>query len=166
MLQDMDLIKWRQDLEIDLAELRQILQSATVITPRRDNKLQTLKSRIADKIQNPINAGNGKLIIFTAFADTAEYLYENIAPQMEPLGIYTALVTGGTGTNKATIPIPSALKRSIKLSDLNTVLTLFSPISKSGKSIFPDMSTTIFIGILCALFSGLDVLTALARRMK
>ena len=145
LLQDMDLIKWRQDLEIDLAELRQILQSATVITPRRDNKLQTLKSRIADKIQNPINAGNGKLIIFTAFADTAEYLYENIAPQMEPLGIYTALVTGGTGTNKSTIPIPSSLKRSIKLSDLNTVLTLFSPISKSGKSIFPDMQEEIDI---------------------
>ncbi len=145
LLQDMDLIKWRQDLEIDLAELRQILQSATVITPRRDNKLQTLKSRIADKIQNPINAGNGKLIIFTAFADTAEYLYENIAPQMEPLGIYTALVTGGTGTNKSTIPIPSSLKRSIKLSDLNTVLTLFSPISKSGQSIFPDMQEEIDI---------------------
>ena len=145
LLQDMDLIKWRQDLQLDLEELQEILKSAKVITPIRDNKLQTLKNRIADKIQNPINAGNGKLIIFTAFADTAEYLYENIAPQMEPLGIYTALVTGGTGTNKSTIPIPSALKRSIKLSDLNTVLTLFSPISKSGKSIFPDMQEEIDI---------------------
>ena len=145
LLQDMDLFKWRQDLQLDLEELQEILQSAKVITPLRDNKLQTLKNRIADKIQNPINAGNGKLIIFTAFADTAEYLYENIAPQMEALGIYTALVTGGTGTNKSTIPIPSALKRSIKLSDLNTVLTLFSPISKSGKSIFPDMQEEIDI---------------------
>lgn len=144
-LQDMDLIKWRQDLQLDLEELQEILKSAKVITPIRDNKLQTLKNRIADKIQNPINAGNGKLIIFTAFADTAEYLYENIAPQMETLGIYTALVTGGTGTNKSTIPIPYALKRSIKLSDLNTVLTLFSPISKSGKSIFPDMQEEIDI---------------------
>lgn len=132
-------------MQLDLEELQEILKSAKVITPIRDNKLQTLKNRIADKIQNPINAGNGKLIIFTAFADTAEYLYENIAPQMEPLGIYTALVTGGTGTNKSTIPIPSALKRSIKLSDLNTVLTLFSPISKSGKSIFPDMQEEIDI---------------------
>ena len=145
LLQDMDLFKWRQDLQLDLEELQEILQSAKVITPIRDNKLRTLKNRIADKIQNPINAGNGKLIIFTAFADTAEYLYENIAPQMEALGIYTALVTGGTGTNKSTIPIPSALKRSIKLSDLNTVLTLFSPISKSGKSIFPDMQEEIDI---------------------
>ena len=67
LLQDMDLIKWRQDLEIDLEELQQIFESARVITPDRDNKLQTLKSRIDGKIQHPINDGNGKLIIFTAF---------------------------------------------------------------------------------------------------
>ena len=145
LLQDMDLIKWRQDLELDLEELTQILASAKIITPERDNKLQTLKNRIASKIENPINAGNGKLIIFTAFADTAEYLYKNIASSMEPLGIYTALVTGGSESNKSTLPIPSKLKRSIKISDLNTVLTLFSPISKEGKNIFPDMKEEIDI---------------------
>lgn len=143
LLQDMDLIKWRQDLEIDLEELQQIFRSAKVITPDRDNKLQTLKSRIVGKIQHPINDGNGKLIIFTAFADTAEYLYQNIAPQMAKMGKYTALVTGGTGTNKSTIPIPASMKKNIKLSDLNTVLTLFSPLSKDGKSIFPDMQDEI-----------------------
>ncbi len=145
LLQDMDLIKWRQDLEQDLTELTEILNSAKVIKPERDNKLQTLKNRIANKIENPINPGNGKLIIFTAFADTAEYLYKNIAPAMEGLGIYTALVTGGSESNKSTIPIPAKLKRSIKLSDLNTVLTLFSPISKEGKNIFPDMQDEIDI---------------------
>lgn len=145
LLQDMDLIKWRQDLELDLEELTQIRNSAKVITPERDNKLQTLKNRIANKIENPINPGNGKIIIFTAFADTAEYLYKNIAPAMEPLGIYTALVTGGSESNKSTLPIPSSMKRSIKLSDLNTVLTLFSPISKEGKNIFPDMKDEIDI---------------------
>ena len=145
LLQDMDLIKWRQDLELDLKELTKILNSAKVITPERDNKLQTLKNRIANKIENPINPGNGKLIIFTAFADTAEYLYKNIAPAMEGLGIYTALVTGGSESNKSTLPIPSSMKRSIKLSDLNTVLTLFSPISKEGKHIFPDMKDEIDI---------------------
>lgn len=143
LLQDMDLIKWRQDLEIDLEELQQIFRSAKVITPDRDNKLQTLKSRIVGKIQHPINDGNGKLIIFTAFADTAEYLYQNIAHQMAKMGKYTALVTGGTGTNKSTIPIPASMKKNIKLSDLNTVLTLFSPLSKDGKSIFPDMQDEI-----------------------
>ncbi len=145
LLQDMDLIKWWQDLELDLEELTQILNSAKVITPKRDNKLQTLKNRIANKIENPINPGNGKLLIFTAFADTAEYLYKNIAPAMEGLGIYTALVTGGSESNKSTLPIPSSMKRSIKLSDLNTVLTLFSPVSKEGKNIFPDMKDEIDI---------------------
>ena len=145
LLQDMDLIKWRQDLELDLEELTQILNSAKVITPKRDMKLQTLKNRIASKIENPINPGNGKLLIFTAFADTAEYLYKNIAPAMEPLGIYTALVTGSSESNKSTLPIPSSMKRNIKLSDLNTVLTLFSPIAKEGKNIFPDMKDEIDI---------------------
>lgn len=145
LLQDMDLRKWRQDMELDLEELRQILSSARMITPDRDQKLQTLKDRIADKIQHPINAGNGKLIIFTAFADTARYLYENIAQNMAALGIYTALVTGSASTNQSTVPIPAAMKRSIKLSDLNTVLTLFSPKSKSGKTIFPDMQEEIDI---------------------
>ncbi|MGP1408297.1 C-terminal helicase domain-containing protein, partial [Selenomonas sp.] len=145
LLQDMDLIKWRQDLEQDAEELAEILKSAKVITPQRDNKLQTLKNRIARKIEDPINPGNGKLIIFTAFADTAEYLYKNIAPAMESSGIYTALVTGGSESNKSTLPIPAALRRSIRLSDLNTVLTLFSPASKEGKNIFPDMQEEIDI---------------------
>lgn len=145
LLQDMDLIKWRQDLEQDAEELAEILKSAKVITPQRDNKLQTLKDRIARKIENPINPGNGKLIIFTAFADTAEYLYQNIAPAMESSGIYTALVTGGSESNKSTLPIPAALRRSVRLSDLNTVLTLFSPASKEGKNIFPDMQEEIDI---------------------
>ena len=143
LLQDMDLIKWRQDLEQDSEELAKILKSAKVITPQRDNKLQTLKNHIVRKIENPINPGNGKIIIFTAFADTAEYLYKNIAPDMERSGIYTALVTGGSESNKSTLPIPASLKRSIKLSDLNTVLTMFSPVSKDGKHIFPDISDEI-----------------------
>ena len=145
LLQDMDLIKWRQDLEIDLEELKEILKSAKKITPERDNKLQILQKRIAGKIQNPINKGNGKIIIFTAFADTAEYLYQYIAPKLAPVGIYTALVTGGTGTNKSTLLIPAGMKRDIKISDLNTVLTLFSPLSKSAKSIYPNMKDEIDI---------------------
>lgn len=143
LLQDMDLIKWKQDLNFDLEELQHILQNAKIIKPERDNKLQTLKKRIQCKIRNPINERNRKLIIFTAFADTAEYLYENIAPYLLSSGVYTALVIGGSSTNKSTIPIPLALRKNIKLSDLNTVLTLFSPQSKGGKHIFPDMQDEI-----------------------
>ena len=130
LLQDMDLIKWRQDLAQDLEELTEILRRAKAITPERDQKLQTLKKRIAAKIEQPINPGNGKIIIFTAFADTAEYLYQEIAPRMEAVGIYTALVTGGSEHNKSTLPIPPTLKRSVRLSDLNTVLTLFEASSE------------------------------------
>ena len=143
LLQDMDLIKWRQDLAQDLEELTEILRRAKAITPERDQKLQTLKKRIAAKIEQPINPGNGKIIIFTAFADTAEYLYQEIAPRMEAVGIYTALVTGGSEHNKSTLPIPPTLKRSVRLSDLNTVLTLFSPGSKDGKNIFPEIQDEI-----------------------
>lgn len=143
LLQDMDLIKWRQDLAQDLEELTEILRRAKAITPERDQKLQTLKKRIAAKIEQPINPGNGKIIIFTAFADTAEYLYQEIAPRMEAVGIYTALVTGGSEHNKSTLPIPPTLKRSVRLSDLNTVLTLFSPGSKAGKNIFPEIQDEI-----------------------
>ena len=143
LLQDMDLIKWRQDLAQDLEELTEVLRRAKAITPERDQKLQTLKKRIAAKIEQPINPGNGKIIIFTAFADTAEYLYQEIAPRMEAVGIYTALVTGGSEHNKSTLPIPPTLKRSVRLSDLNTVLTLFSPGSKDGKNIFPEIQDEI-----------------------
>jgi len=143
LLQDMDLIKWRQDLAQDLEELTEILRRAKAITPERDQKLQTLKKRIAAKIEQPINPGNSKIIIFTAFADTAEYLYQEIAPRMEAVGIYTALVTGGSEHNKSTLPIPPTLKRSVRLSDLNTVLTLFSPGSKDGKNIFPEIQDEI-----------------------
>jgi len=143
LLQDMDLIKWRQDLAQDLEELTEVLRRAKAITPERDQKLQTLKKRIAAKIEQPINPGNGKIIIFTAFADTAEYLYQEIAPRMEAVGIYTALVTGGSEHNKSTLPIPPTLKRSVRLSDLNMVLTLFSPGSKDGKNIFPEIQDEI-----------------------
>ena len=63
------------------------------------------------------------LLPAAAFADTAEYLYQHIAPKLAPVGIYTALVTGGTGTNKSTLPIPAGMKRDIKISDLNNGLS-------------------------------------------
>lgn len=138
LLQDMDLIKWRQDLEADKAKLEQILAEAEKISPSRDEKLQELKELISQKIAHPINEGNKKIIVFSAFADTVNYLYQNIAEKMKQQGIYSAMVTG-TGDNKSTIPIPKELKNTIKLSDLNTVLTLFSPRSKECAKIFPEM---------------------------
>lgn len=137
LIQDLDVIRWKQDLEEDQKLLAQILDEAKKINTERDAKLQTLKKVIADKIQNQINEGNKKIIIFTAFSDTANYLYENIAAWAQnELGLHSALVTG-SGTNQCTI---NKINK-----DLNNILTNFSPISKERVKIDPDVTTEIDI---------------------
>ncbi len=144
LLQDMDLIRWKEDLLADKEKLTSILTAAKKITPDKDAKLSELKEIIAKKIKNPINPGNEKIIIFTAFADTADYLYVNLADEMLKFGKYTARVSG-SGDNKSNLPISKDLKNVIKISDLNSVLTLFSPKSKEKDKIFPQMKDTIDI---------------------
>ncbi|MCP8685965.1 helicase-related protein [Marinobacterium sedimentorum] len=135
LLQDMDLIRFRQELEADHLLLESILEDAKQVTADRDAKLQQLKMTIARKAENPLNPGNKKLIIFTAFADTAQYLYANLAGcASKELGIHSALITG-TGTNKTTL---SGLG-----SDLNNLLTAFSPVSKERAKIDPDATQEI-----------------------
>lgn len=137
LIQDMDLVRWKQDLEDDLALLAQLHQDALKVTAIEDAKLLKLKEVLSNKANNPINAGNKKAIIFTAFSDTAEYLYENIAKwALSELGLHSALVTG-SGTNQCTI---KGLNK-----DLNNVLTHFSPISKERDKIDPDATTQIDI---------------------
>ena len=79
LLQDVDRVRWRQDLAEDRDRLRALLAAARLVTPDRDAKLAALKRIIADKVRAPINAGNRKILLFTAFADTADYLYRDIA---------------------------------------------------------------------------------------
>jgi ERCC4-related helicase/menaquinone-dependent protoporphyrinogen IX oxidase len=122
LIKDIDHIKWKQDLEADIYKLKELHSEAIKIDAQRDEKLQTLKSSILEKVQNPFNPNNKKVVIFTAFADTAEYLYKNIALwAKEKLLLESALITG-SGTNKATL--------STKHNDLNSLLTYFSPLSK------------------------------------
>lgn len=147
LLQDMDLIKWKQDLLADKDKLETILLEAINVTSVRDAKLIKLRELMTEKINNPINVGNRKIIVFTAFADTAKYLYANLANDLKNKNIYTALVTG-SGENQSTLPLPKELKKSVKLSDLNTVLTLFSPISKECTKIFPEV--TEFLDVIIA----------------
>lgn len=107
------------------------------ITPQHDKKLQTLFRMISDKINHPINSGNKKIIIFSAFADTAMYLYENIAPYVkDKFGLHTAVVSG-TIDGKTTI-------KGIK-SNLNYILTLFSPISREKSVLMPNIPDEIDI---------------------
>ena len=122
LLGDVDLIRWRQDLIEDRNRLATLLSAARQVDASRDAKLNALRDTIAHKCLHPTNPGNRKVIVFTAFADTARYLYEQLAPwAKETLGIDTALVTG-SGSNRTTLP------RLGK--DLGSLLTAFSPRSK------------------------------------
>jgi len=122
LLKDVDLIRWKQDLIEDRDRLLDLYESAHKVTTDRDAKLEALRQLISAKIRNPINRDNRKIIVFTAFADTAAYLYNELAPWAErALGIRSALVTG-TGGNRTTLP---GIRR-----DLGTILSAFSPRSK------------------------------------
>ena len=144
LLKDMDLIKWSQELEYDREQLEKLHSRASVVDPGKDAKLQELKDIIDQKIAQPFNPGNRKVIIFTAFADTASYLYDNLAPYYQAQGIFAAKVTG-SGTNKSTIPLTARQKKKIKLSDISSVLTLFSPKSKEKAKVYPDVENEIDI---------------------
>ncbi len=122
LLKDIDLIKWKEELIADRAILEHILIETNKIKAHRDQKLIELKELIGEKVKNPINSDNKKIIIFTAFADTAKYLYEDIKNYASrELGLNTALVTG-SDTPKSTL-------KGIRM-ELNNVLTNFSPRSK------------------------------------
>lgn len=144
LLQDMDLIKWKQDLLADKDKLETILSEAINVTPDRDGKLIELKSLIENKIKDPINPDNRKVIIFTAFADTAKYLYKHLSEEFADRGIYSAIVTG-SGDNHSTLPIPKELRRTVNMTDINTILTLFSPISKECSKLYPEVNEHIDI---------------------
>ena len=138
LFKDIDLIRWKQDLILDKEKLEWLLKEATKIDSSRDSKLNDLKELIANKINSPINGANRKLIIFSAFADTANYLYLNLADWVKnEFGLYTAMVVG-SGNNKSNFP-------KIKLSDLNAVLTHFSPLSKKREKIYPNIKDEIDI---------------------
>ncbi len=128
-LADMDCRSWKRDLEADQEILGLLLTMLEDITPEHDSKLQMLIENLREKFAHPINGDNKKVIIFTAFSDTAEYLYENLAPAIkEKTGLHTGLVTGDALAS--TIP---GLK-----ADFNLILTLFSPISKEANKLLPN----------------------------
>jgi SNF2 family DNA or RNA helicase len=134
---DMDYISWKKDLEKDYGILDLLVSMSDDITPEHDSKLQTLFSVIKEKIENPVNDKNRKIIIFTAFADTAEYLFAQVSHYAKTnFTLETAMVTGSI-EGKTTIP---KLKP-----DLNTVLTCFSPISKGKDILMPNNPANIDI---------------------
>jgi len=140
-LADMDLSSWRHDLAADLALIDNLLESMRQVAPADDTKLQHLLKLINDKIDQPLNPGNRKVLIFTAFADTADYLYDNLAPMALKRGLHVGKVTGSDAPK-------STLRKGY---DFQSLLTLFSPRSKEKAVVLPDEpgELDILIGTDC-----------------
>lgn len=136
-LADMDYKTWRTELQQDADTLELLTLMVADITPEHDSKLQYLFHLLDDKMRNPINPGNKKVLIFSAFSDTAEYLYGHVSNYMKnKFGLDTAVITG-TIDGKTTV-------KGIK-PNLNNVLTCFSPISKGRDLLMPNSSAEIDI---------------------
>lgn len=136
-LADMDYMSWRRELEKDADNLKVLTEMVSEITPEHDSKLQELFNVISNKIENPINNNNKKILIFSAFSDTADYLYDNVSKFVkQKYGLDTALVTGSID-GKTTIEGFRAT--------LNNVLTCFSPLSKNKNLLMPDSDDEIDI---------------------
>jgi hypothetical protein len=130
-VRDMDWKSWEHDILDDVQTIEGLLLMVDDIDAEHDDKLLRLKDLIAQKAASPLNAGNKKVIVFTAFADTADYLYESIAGfAHDELNLNTAEITG-TGAGRCTV----AGVRG----DLNEILTCFSPVSKSRDKVYPRL---------------------------
>lgn len=117
-LADLELDKWLRDLAKDKTALSDLYNNACAVTAERDEKLSELKKIILDKVQHPTNGNNRKILLFTAFSDTANYLYDSIVDYCQSLGLNIALVSGGN------------YKTTYGKADFEHILTNFSPISK------------------------------------
>lgn len=134
-LSDMDYKTWKAELMEDAETLELLTLMVADITPKHDSKLKELFKIISQKIENPINIGNRKLLIFTAFSDTAEYLYEHVSTYVQQkYGLNTAVITG-SNDGETTIKGFRAT--------LNNVLTCFSPKSKGKDVLMPDSKEEI-----------------------
>lgn len=134
-LADMDYESWRRNLEKDSETLELLTVMVADITPEHDSKLQELFKLLRHKVENPINGTNKKVIIFTAFADTADYLYNNVSQYMKRnFNIDTAMITG---------TVDGRTTAKLRYTDINTILTCFSPISKDKHLLMPNDPTEI-----------------------
>ena len=133
-ISDMDTTKWSEDLNEDLVILHQLWSDIVDIRGENDTKLQNLISLLDDKIDNPLNPNNKKAIIFTAFADTANYLHKHLNKHYaEKHNMHSAIITGSrkVSTSKK---IPA---------DLNAILTCFSPLSKDKDQLYRHIKDSV-----------------------
>ena len=134
-LGDMDIASWRRELASDQEIFELLICMVEDITPEHDSKLQELLRVLSAKVEQPFNTGNRKVIVFTAFADTALYLYDNVSQYMlQKYGLHTAVITG-TVDGRTTVPKFSG--------DMDKVLTCFSPVSKDKALLLPGETANI-----------------------
>jgi len=134
-LADMDTISWRRELAKDFETLELLAYMVDDITPEFDTKLNKLFEIIDNKLSKPINRDNKKILIFSAFSDTVEYLYTHVSKYvMQVYGLNTAMITGS---------VDGRTTAKLKRADMNTILTLFSPKSKDKALLMPDDPTVI-----------------------
>lgn len=138
---DMDLKLWKNDLKSDIDTLDTLYDLMMIVSPDKDLKLRKLLSLIDNKINNPINPNNKKVLIFSAFADTTNYLYDNISSYVkDKYGLNTARIQGAQSGNTATIDGDKETDR---------LLALFSPKSKERDVVYPN-DKNVNIDILIA----------------
>lgn len=141
-LSDIDVLTWKRDITKDIDLLTEIYAEMKRVIPEEDKKLSVLKALIDEKLKAHINAGNKKFLIFSAFADTTDYLYQSLAPYLlEKYGLYTAKIAGGNN-NKTNVGGSPYTDR---------ILTLFSPLSKQKSVVYADEAKEIdvLIGTDC-----------------
>lgn len=146
-IEDVDAPRWRSDLMADREILDDLLAKLEPVTPAHDTKLRVLVDLVRDKIRHPINPGNRKVLIFSAFADTAQYLYQNLAPALHAGGLQAGLVTGGSHGTRTTVGAGY---------DFQQVLTLFSPVSKQCDVTMPEAQGN---GLTIDVLIGTDVIS-------
>lgn len=143
-LRDLDIESWRRDLWHDRETIRELLEEMRRVTPEHDSKLHQLKALIQEKQVRPINPDNRKVLIFSAFADTAEYLYRELADELHEAGLHSALITGSQATARTTVGTGY---------DVQEALTLFSPRSKNKSAVMPQDSAEIDVVIATDVIS-------------
>lgn len=143
-LDDLDIESWQRDLWNDREALRGLLNEMHKITPEHDLKLRKIKELIQHKAQQPINPGNRKVLVFSAFADTANYLYRELAPSLSQAGLESAVITGGSHGAKTTLGTGY---------DFQQVMAMFSPQSKQRHLTMPNESQELDVLI------GTDVIS-------
>lgn len=145
-LEDIDIEQWLEDLRSDRDQFIDLHNIASAVRPEYDAKMAELRDIISQKIAAPLNEENRKVIVFTAFSDTASYLYESLKEWAQKKNLHLGLVTGGSSDNKSTFS-PEGYRRQ---QDFNAILTNFSPISKKRDKMTASMPQTGGIDLLIA----------------